>query len=170
MTRILRVIIAASMTASTAFAAVALAQDAIANSGDLAPKSAIEARRALMRSVDAVMQEIELVVPADLDDQGIVDLQQRYVAVSGMLLAFPHLFPAGSDIAEPAVADGGNASIATPAVWTDFPTLVMRAQEAAEVAQTASMTPQEGLADAAVALRNACSSCHETFMEYRSPF
>lgn len=157
-----------SAAASIAVAAAALAQDGVATSNDLSPESAVEARRALMRSIDAVMQEIEAATPADLDDLGIYSLQQRYAAVGGMLLAFPHLFPAGSDLPEPTVEEGGNPSIATPAVWTDFPSLVLRAGEAADLALTAAMTPRDGLADQAVALRAACSGCHETFMEYRS--
>jgi len=148
--------------------AAAAAQNTPATSNDLTPESAVEARRALMRSIDAAMQQIEATAPTSLDDLGVYNLQQQYGAVGGMLLSFPHLFPAGSDIPEPPVAEGGNPSISRPEVWTNFPALVTFAEQAAQIAYMASMTPAEGLADQAAALRSACSSCHEMFMEYRS--
>jgi len=162
-----RATIAMSAAAAMLFTPATLAQNAAATSNDLPPEGAIEARRGLMRSVNAILQEIRTVTPADLDEVGVYDLQQRYLAIGGMLRALPYLFPAGSDLPEPAIAAGGNPSIATPAVWTDFPTLVALAEAAADIAFAASIAPQEELAEQVRTLRSGCTACHSIFMEYR---
>jgi len=167
-----RAAVAMAALGMTALGTVAFAQDAVVTDPEgIPPEETIAARRALMMGIDALMYEIEAAVPADLDELELYTLQQHYLAIGGMLLAFPNLFPADTNLPEPAVAEGGHATVALPFVWESFQAFHNLAHQAADVALGASMAASAAdLATTAADLRAVCDACHSQFMEYRAPF
>jgi cytochrome c556 len=155
------------LTPAVAFAAYLLAASlpAMAQDQDAATRDAIFARKTLMDFMCDRVTEIEVMV-----GRGTIDLKlvRQYAdAMSAMFIAFPHLFPAGSNLwRHNPDADPLAETLASPDVWTGFPDFY---QQAAESAKLARELARVGTADDARArareLRIACDACHALYLE-----
>src|SRR3546814_833951 len=108
----------------------------------------IFARRVLMGAIDIYMQEIEAFAQDAEEDGTPIPFEAAEAAdiVSTKLLAFPHLFPAGSGIWSKEAEEGAptSVSLAMPAVWENFPDFYPRANQASQKAFDLSrMTPRD---------------------------
>lgn len=144
-----------------------------ARAGETPALDVIFARRVLMGSIDVYMQEIEAFVEDALDTGEPIPFEAAEAAdiVSSMLLAFPHLFPSGTDIwsEEAEAEDPTSVSLALPAIWERFPDFYERANEAAQQAFDLSRArPRDEVwMQAAADLRSACDSCHADYTRFR---
>jgi cytochrome c556 len=141
---------------------VALGQD-----GGAAPaKDTIFARKILMGSIDANMDEIETM----LAPESTLDLTEgRHHAdiISIMLMAFPHMFPpttnqwtAGAD------RDAALDTYAAPELWAHFADFYQKADAASKVAFAASRAPDAAAFRARIGeLRAACNGCHAVYQK-----
>lgn len=131
------------------------------------PGEIIEARRLLMLETERLMKPIdgytigEPVTPAEL--------RSLATTLEPMLLALPHLFPASTDLFDPAVLDP--PTIALPAIWQRFPAfraMAVNAEHAAAQLRAASDDPQ-ALKAASERLRTSCDACHRAFTQAYTP-
>jgi cytochrome c556 len=158
----------ASLTRLVAAACVImLTNGALGQDGGAAPaKDTIFARKILMGSIDANMDEIETM----LAPEGKLDLvegRQHADIISIMLMAFPHMFPPGTNQwTAGADRDAALDTYAAPEVWTQFADFYQKASAASKIAFEASRA-----ADAAAfktriaALRAACNGCHAVYQK-----
>lgn len=131
------------------------------------PDDVIQARQLLMDGVETEMNVIELATDAGRKFE-FADLQSRAYMISTLLTVLPHLFPPET---KPSVgADGTpSATVASSAIWDDFDRFYANAQAASEAALQASQAPDMDRYRARAArLREACDSCHATYMVYLS--
>jgi cytochrome c556 len=129
-------------------------------------KDTIFARKVLKGAVDNNMNElvgvIELGRPIDLDDaRGHAD------HISVLLLAFPHMFPPGTNQwTAGAARDAATDTFAAPEIWTNFADFYKIANEAADIAFRASRATTE--AELRVRIREldrACDGCHDKYQK-----
>ena len=118
-------------------AAPALAQDqSAATSSD-----AIFARKTVMDTISEKMDALEAASAANR----AIDLaaaHEQADALSVLLLAFPHMFPAATNQWKPNVEkDPAVDTYAAPELWTKFPDFYKRAGDASKMAYTASRPP-----------------------------
>jgi cytochrome c556 len=168
---------AARATACTAFAAAALAGAFLAtllaasfvagaqDQGAAPAEDVIFARKALKDAVCDRMASIERMIALgriDLDD-----VHAQADAISVMLLAFPHLFPAGSNLWKPDTdQDPATATLASPDLWVAFPDFYRQAAAAAKTAFELSRADKIDEAKTrARELRIACDACHALYLE-----
>jgi cytochrome c556 len=102
--------------------------------------------------------------------RGTIDLKavHRYAeAMSAMFLAFPHLFPARSNLFKrDPNADPITETLASPDVWTGFPDFYRQADESAKLAhELARSDTVEDAKSRAHELRIACDACHALYLE-----
>jgi cytochrome c556 len=140
----------------------ALGQD----SGVAPAKDTIFARKILMGSIDANMDEIETM----LAPEGRLDLAEgahHADMISIMLMAFPHMFPAATNQwTAGADRDAALDTYAAPEVWTQFADFYQRAGAASKIAFDASRALNEASFRARIAeLRQACNSCHAVYQK-----
>jgi cytochrome c556 len=140
---------------------LALAEDQRAASTE----DVIFARKALKDAVCDKMANIERMIAF-----GRIDLDEVHAqadAISVMLLAFPHLFPPGSDQWKPDTdQDPAIATLASPELWREFPDFYRQAAAAAKTAFELSRADK--IDDAkmrARELRIACDTCHALYLE-----
>lgn len=170
---------AAALT-SMVVGGAAMAQEASIHAGNAPTEPAaipiedvIFARRVLMGGIDIYMQEIEAFIQdAEKNDVPIpFEAAEAADIVSTKLLAFPHLFPVGSQIwsEEAERDDPTSVSLALPSVWENFPDFYRRANESAQMAFDLSrkMPRDESWIADAIELRAACDSCHADFTRFR---
>jgi cytochrome c556 len=89
-------------------------------------------------------------------------------AISVMLMAFPHLFPPGSNLWNPDNADPDPVTdtYASPEVWTKFPDFYRLAAAAARSAHDMSRAANiDGFKTHARELRIVCDTCHALYSE-----
>jgi cytochrome c556 len=150
-------VLAASLVA-TGF--VAVAQDRSAATTDL-----IFARKTIMSSLCDKMMDIERMIAAGNIDTKTARTHAR--AMSVMLMAFPHLFPPGSnqwqrDVNPDPVAE----TLASPDLWTSFPDFYRQAAAAARAASALSRADKaEDIKTYARELRIGCDTCHALYLE-----
>jgi cytochrome c556 len=123
------------------------------------------ARKTLMVVIADNMQEIEAMTAG-----GKIDLAKARAnanAISGMLLAFPHLFPASTNTWTPnAPRDPATDTFTDPGLWKTFPFFYKEAQAAAKYAFDASRADAEAeFKKQATNLRLTCDTCHATFQK-----
>jgi cytochrome c556 len=133
--------------------------------GAAATRDVIFARKTLMDFMCDRMTEIELMV-----GRGTIDLKlvRQYAdAMSAMFVAFPHLFPPGSNLwKRNSGADPVAGTLASPDVWTGFPDFYRQAAESAKLARELSRVDTvDDAKDRAHELRIACDSCHVLYLE-----
>jgi cytochrome c556 len=88
-------------------------------------------------------------------------------AISVMFMAFPHLFPPGSNQWKPdAVPDPVTGSYASPEVWTRFSDFYRLAAESAQIAHDMSRAADvDAIKSRARELRIICDTCHALYSE-----
>jgi cytochrome c556 len=131
-----------------------------------APADTIFARKIMMDTIDNQMNEVEgmLAATGKLD---LAEARDHADVISVMLMAFPHLFPPGTNQWRPNVArDAGRDTYAAPELWTNFAQFNARAGEAYKVAYRASRAKQADEFKMLIAeLRGACNACHALYLK-----
>jgi cytochrome c556 len=149
------------VVAALAASSVALAQDQRAATAD----DVIFARKTLMNFMCDKMADIERMIAMghiDLDGaRGNAD------AISVMLMAFPHLFPSGSNQWSPAAdPDPVTGTYASPELWSSFPDFYRLAAAAAQSAHDMSRADKiDDFKTHARQLRIICDTCHALYSE-----
>jgi cytochrome c556 len=141
---------------------VAIAQD----QGAATAKDVIFARKTLMNFMCDKMADIERMIAMghiDLDGaRGNAD------AISVMLLAFPHLFPPGSNQWNPDNPDPDPVTdtYASPEIWSKFPDFYRLAAASAQSAHDMSRAASiDEFKTHARELRITCDTCHALYSE-----
>lgn len=158
-------VLGAMTLGAVALASVAAAQtpsnaDGPGWTGLTNPKDIIEAREALMLTVERLMEPIDNleVAPQDPD---VVRAAARNV--SALMLAVPHLFPPTTNLYDPAAAIP--ETLALPAIWQSFPSFYQLARAAAaEAKKLSEMRDAEEMHEGGEALRNTCDACHAPYL------
>jgi cytochrome c556 len=154
-----RVLLATFVCAASA---AAPAQDQTA----AAPRDTIFARKILMDLIGRNMDELEGMTSSG-KAINLAEGHEHADAISIMLMAFPHLFPPGTNLWKPnAERDPGRDTYASPDVWTRFADFYAQAGNASKVAYNASRAEHEATFKTFVAdLRTACDSCHAVYLK-----
>jgi cytochrome c556 len=152
---------AAFLTSLLAASLVAGAQDQRAATAE----DVIFARKALKDAVCDRMASIERMIAVgrvDLDD-----VRTQADAISVMLMAFPHLFPPGSNLWKPDTdQDPATATLASPDLWVAFPDFYRQAAAASKTALELSHADKvDDAKSRARELRIACDACHALYLE-----
>jgi cytochrome c556 len=151
--------ILACCPATTTFTVQAQDQSAAAT------QDVIFARKTLMDFMCDRMTEIEVMV-----GQGAIDLKavhRHAEAISAMFMAFPHLFPPGSNLwrRNPG-SDPVSETLASPDVWTAFPDFYRQAADSSRLAHDLARADTiEEAKSSARELRIACDACHALYLE-----
>ena len=160
-------VIAVTVGAATATIFAGQSSEGAASLSDTALTAQTEttlARRLLMVSIgannDAVHDILDGVLP--MDDY---ELRTRLTSISHMLYAFPNLYRAEPNpwTEAGAQADPARVSLATAAVWDDFPQFKAMAEEGYRLAQEAADAPREEMLPVVERLEALCESCHATY-------
>ena len=156
-----------SLTARTAALLLAVCGAPFSASGEemTAPAEIILARKTLMVVIADNMQEIEA-----MTGSGKIDLaraKSNANSISGMLTAFPHLFPPSTNTWVPnAPRDPAVDTFADPSLWKEFAFFYKEAQAASKYAYEASRADTEAeFRKQATNLRLTCDTCHATFQK-----
>jgi cytochrome c556 len=130
----------------------------------------IFARRVLMDGIEIYMQEVHIFSQESAAANVDVPFEAAEAAdiISMMMLAFPHMYPAGSYVwSEEAEAEDPTAvTLALPTVWENFPDFYERANRVAQQAFDLSRTrPRDARWREMVAeLQAECDACHALYM------
>jgi cytochrome c556 len=128
-------------------------------------QDAIFARKTLKDTVCDKLAEIErMIARGDIDRAGV---HRQADAIAVLLLAFPHLFPPGSNQWKPnADAPPETVTLASPEVWMSFADFYRQADAAAKSADAlAHATTADDVKLHARELRIACDTCHAFYLE-----
>jgi len=155
-------LIGAIALAGVALAAEAGPGDGPGWTGVTNPENVIAARGELMEELEHLMQPIDTFQVVDTDNLEALRLNANTVHV--MLLAFPHLFPPTTNLYDPKAETP--ATLALPAIWTDWDTFYRLASAASKAAETMADTPagKPQLRAEGLALRASCDACHALFL------
>jgi len=128
-------------------------------------KDAIFARKILMDAIGRNMDELEGMTASD--KVNLAEGNEHADNISIMLMAFPHLFAAGTNQWKPgAERDPGRDTYASPDLWTNYADFYAQAANASKIAYKASRAKQEDAFKTFVAdLRAACDSCHAVYLK-----
>jgi cytochrome c556 len=153
--------VAAVVAAIPAAGLIAIAQD----QGATTAADVIFARKALKDDVCDKMASIERMIAQGRVDLGVAHAQAD--AIAAMLLAFPHLFPPGTNQWKPdSDQDPVTATLASPELWTAFPDFYRQAAAAANAAFELSRAGKiDDVKTRARELRIACDTCHALYLE-----
>jgi cytochrome c556 len=130
------------------------------------PKDTIFARKTLMDQISSNMDEVETMLApgAKLET---AEAREHLDAISVLLMAFPHLFPAATNQwKDGAVRDAALDTFAAPELWSKFQDFYGRATNASNTALDASRATRLVDFKAKVAeLRTACDGCHAAYLK-----
>jgi cytochrome c556 len=141
---------------------IASAQD----QGAATVKDVIFARKTLMDSISDNMDQIETMIATGKID--IADAHEHADTISVMLMAFPHLFPPGSNQwkATNPDPDPVTDTFASPDVWSKFSDFYKRANDASKTAFDISHADKaDDLKSRTAQLRLACNGCHAVYLK-----
>ena len=141
---------------------IAMAQDQSAATA----KDAIFARKTMMSSLSDNMDQIETMISTGKID--LADAHEHADTISVMLMAFPHLFPPGSNQwkATNPDPDPVTDTFASPDVWSKFADFYKRANDASKTAFDISHADKaDELKAATQKLRVACNACHAAYLK-----
>jgi cytochrome c556 len=141
---------------------VALAQDQSAAT----VKDVIFARKTVMDTLSDNMDQIEGMISTGKID--IADAHEHADTISVMLMAFPHLFPPGSNQwkATNPDPDPVTDTFASPDVWSKFSDFYKRANDASKTAFDISHADKaDELKVQTQKLRVACNACHAAYLK-----
>src|SRR4029077_10469997 len=152
-----------------AIALLAVGMNPMASSQDQSvtiAKDAIFARKILMDTINTNMDELETMTTSD-KRVNLAEGREHADMISVMLMAFPHLFAAGTNQWKPNVErDPGRDTYASPDVFTNYEDFYTKAANASKIAYRASRAEQESEFKKFVAeLRVACDSCHAVYLK-----
>jgi cytochrome c556 len=152
-------------TASAALLAASFLAGAQDRGGAASAADVIFARKALKDAICDRMANIERMIGL-----GRVDLDDVHVqadAIAAMLMAFPHLFPPGSNLWKPdSNQDPATATLASPELWVTFPDFYRQAAAASKTAFELSRADKvDDAKTRARELRIACDACHALYLE-----
>ena len=138
-----------------------------AQGGDAPPaKDTIFARKTVMDTIGSNMDQLEeMLEPSGKLD--VADAREHLDAISVLLQAFPHLFPAATNQWQAGASrDPAYDTFAAPAVWSNFPDFYARAMTGSKAALDASRTTKMVEFKGKVAeLRSTCDGCHALYMK-----
>ncbi len=129
-------------------------------------KDVISARKTMMDSISDNMDQIEGMISTGKLD--IADAQEHADTMSVMLMAFPHLFPPGSNQwkANNPDPDPVSDTFASPDVWSKFSDFYQRAAAASKTAFDISHADKaDDLKSRTAQLRLACNGCHAVYLK-----
>jgi cytochrome c556 len=132
------------------------------------PHDAIIARRVLTTTVEHNADEIAAMI-ADPSSLNPAEAVEHAETISTLLLAFPRLFPADSNIhsAELEAERPDLVSLARPAAWQDYASFCATAKGAADLAFQASRARSlDEFVTRAEAMLAACDGCHAAYRRY----
>jgi len=145
---------------------MALPGSACAQEQGLAPpKDTIFARKILMGSIDRNMDILEtMTTSGNLD---LAEGREHADLISIMLMAFPHMFPPGTNQWKAKVdRDPGTDTYASPDLWVNFSDFYQKAANASKIAFEASHAKvAEEFKVHVSQLRRACDSCHAAYQK-----
>jgi cytochrome c556 len=152
---------AALAAAVLATSIAAVAQDQRAATA----KDVIFARKTLMNFMCDKMMDIEQMIGTGRID--VPGARGNADAISAMFMAFPHLFPPGSNQWRPdAVPDPVTDTYASPGVWTGFADFYRLAAASAQIAHEMSRAADvDEFKSRARELRIICDECHALYSE-----
>jgi cytochrome c556 len=165
-TQMKKIVFAVATAAAIASAVVGTSFMALGQDQSIAtPKDVIFARRILMSTIANSMYEIDGMLQT-----GKIDLptaRHHADAISGMLAAFPHLFPPTTNTWTPnAPRDPATDTFTDPSLWKEYVFFYKEAQAASDYAHDASRAQDaEEFKKHAVQLRLTCDTCHATFQK-----
>jgi cytochrome c556 len=126
----------------------------------------IEARRVLMLRVEDLMKPIDALTVEQSAD--VPALRSAAASIEPMMLAFPHLFPAATNLYDATVRETPTSAL--PAIWDDTAAFRKFAEEAERAAATlAKSDDAEEARTAGRTLRASCDGCHARFMKAYTP-
>ena len=130
------------------------------------PSDAIYARKTVMDTISEKMDALEAASTSNRK----IDLGEAHEfadVISVLLMAFPHMFPAETNLWKPNVdKDPAFDTYAAPEVWARFADFYNRAGAASKIAYNASRATGEAEFKAAVVeLRGACDGCHAAYQK-----
>jgi cytochrome c556 len=130
------------------------------------PKDTIFARKIIMDSIGANMDEIETMTSSP-DKISMSEAHEHADVISVMLQAFPHLFPPATNQWKPNVErDAATDTFASPNVWANYSDFYARANDASQIALDASRAGTEAeFRTLAGKLRMACDACHASYQK-----
>jgi cytochrome c556 len=157
---------------AAAAAAIALgffcAQDAVLAEDQAVPPPAdtIFARKTLMNTINASMDEIEAMLAPGAKIES-AEAREHADLISVLLMTFPHLFPPSTNRFEAnAERDPAVDTSASPDLWLHYADFYVRAQAGSKIALEASRAPNRAEFQARVAeLRAACNGCHAAYLK-----
>jgi cytochrome c556 len=130
------------------------------------PRDVITARQELMEHMEILMQPIDTITVEEV--RNVDQLHSNAEAISGMLLAVPHLFPPTTNLYDPRVLEP--VTLALPAIWKDFGTFYKIAASAFKAAEEMETAEGKGpLRAASLKLRASCDACHELYLRHYEP-
>jgi cytochrome c556 len=141
---------------------IAMAQDQSAAT----VKDVISARKTMMDSISDNMDQIEGMISSEKID--LADAHEHADTISVMFLAFPHLFPPGSNQWKPNNPDPDPVAdtFASPDAWSKFSDFYQRAAGASKTAFDMSRTDKvDELKTRTKELRVACNACHAAYLK-----
>ncbi|HET8748931.1 MAG TPA: cytochrome c [Ramlibacter sp.] len=130
------------------------------------------ARRNLMAAVGRHMDEIDAMLEPgrQLDPH---EASEHADEIAVLLMAFPHLFPAGSNNWSKALEQAEPALVtrAAPAAWKQRRAFEAQARSASQLATDASRAPDaDAFRRRAQALEATCEACHQQFRREEKPY
>jgi cytochrome c556 len=120
----------------------------------------------MMDSISDNMDQIEGMISTGKID--LADAHEHADTMSVMLMAFPHLFPPGSNQwkANNPDPDPVADTFASPDAWSKFPDFYQRATAASKTAFDMSRADKvDDLKARAMELRVACNACHAAYLK-----
>jgi cytochrome c556 len=129
-------------------------------------KDVIFARKTMMDSISDNMDQIEGMISTGKID--LADAKEHADTMSVMLMAFPHLFPPGSNQWKPNNPDPDPVTdtFASPDAWSKFSDFYQRAAAASKTAFDMSRADKvDDLKARAKELRVACNACHAAYLK-----
>jgi cytochrome c556 len=159
-TRTRLIVLIAGLLAAASGAALSQDQSAAT------PKDAIFARKIVMDTIGANMDELETMTNSR-NEINLTEGHEHADTISVMLMAFPHLFPPNTNQWKPnAQRDAGRDTYASPEVWERFADFYQQAANASKHAYNASRAKQDAdFRKSIAALRTACDSCHAVYLK-----
>ncbi|HLH97233.1 MAG TPA: cytochrome c [Xanthobacteraceae bacterium] len=135
------------------------------NQGSASAKDEIFARKTLMATIARNMYPID-----EMRQNGKYDLDKGRAnadAISGMLMAFPHLFPPTTNTwSDKAPRDPAVDTFASPTIWEAYDSFYKEAQAASKIAFDLSNAQNDvEFRTKARDLRLACDTCHADYQK-----
>lgn len=125
------------------------------------PTGVIAARYALMLQMEQMMLPLDAYTAGEAYD--LKELRANAAGIARLLKIVPYLFPPTTNLYDEST--NTPLTIALPILWENFDVFESLAQETQKLAYEASrITDPEVLKQTAYDIRDACETCHESFL------